>query len=314
MRRINGRVDLLSELGNFKALLKSGKVIQAEECSTLAYWIKGYNQQNYLFKTYEADNQIYRSKIIEKMALSVGIEVASTDLAYFGYYDGELTVDYRRSGYDYIPGTQILSEYLNFLRLTDLDKWKIYVPDYLLINYDEDEILNRMNNIETIELSLRHHFRKYSDCDAIVSSIVQKLKNIFCLDFFTMQRDRGHNNWEIEEKCAKSTAKLAPLIDSNRSFYYPSFRVLMPTSLNQNVSDVYEKLEYALNDEDNTYSLFYKLYEMYPPENLKQLVEAIEKENHFKMDSAIKIEILGSFQEHYTKLSEILEKRKGLGR
>ncbi len=312
MKQINGRIDLISLIGNFEKALKNGQIQEAKECSTMAYWIKDLNGKNYLFKTYESDNQKYRSLLVEKMANTVGIEVAHTQMAFLGYYDGELVEDYRKPMYQYITGTQILAEYLEFLRLCNQEEWEKLVPLYSRVNYEEDEIYNKMNNMETIEKALNHHFRKSSRKEEYVSKMIQDLKDRFCLDFLTMQRDRGHNNWEIEENLDQTSVKLAPMIDSNRSFYFPSFQVSMPPLANMKVSDLYEKLEVAMNIEG--YDCFSKLYEEYLPWEVERLITEIEEENHFKMENSIKLEILGSYKEHYQRLTEVMERRKGMGR
>jgi len=310
MKRIKGRIDLLEGIGDYKKAIRGGKLKEAKECTTKAYWIKDLEGINYLFKTYESDNQMYRSLLVEKIANQMGIPFAHTDLANFGYYDGELIVDYRRDGYDYIPGSNILMEYFHYLKDGGLEEFSSLFPNFKLYQYTEDEILLRMNNLVTIRHALSHRFRKWNNGRTITDQILEQLEQIFYLDFLTMQRDRGHHNWEIEENVELQEASLPPLIDSNRSFYFPSFEILLNPYPNIKATDLYEKLELQF-ELGGGVELVDSLYQRYTPEVLSDLLEEIETELHFHMEPEAKIEILSSYKEHYSKLEEVMKKQEG---
>lgn len=304
MNKINGRIDLFYLIKNLKIKMK-----EAKECSTKAYWLYDINGKNYLFKTYQSTNQMYRSLIIEKIAIKSGINFAHTELASFDTLDGELIENYKKESYDYLNGSTILEEYFLYLKEQEQEKMKQLFPKYKSYRYTLDEILLNMNNLETIEEALFYHYRTWENKEQIVKNIMEKLKHIFYLDFLTMQRDRGHNNWELEEKKNILYADLPPLIDSNRSFYLPSFQILLNPTYKMSPTSLYEKLEYMLDYDENN-DFFLQLYTENPPEKIEKIIKEIELEHQFLMEKEIKILIMASYNEHYQILTKILEKRR----
>lgn len=309
MKRINGRIDVLDFVGNYQKSLKNGQIKEAPECTTKAYWIRNLDGKNYLFKAYGENNQMYRSLLVQKIADQVGISFARSDLAMFGYYDGELVEDYRKEGYQYISGSKILAEYYEYIKSKQDEEFQMLFPHFHVYKYDYDEILLKMNNLVTIEHALLHHYRRSAKKQQITNEILKELKRRFCLDFLVMQRDRGHHNWEVEETKDLEYGALPPLIDSNQSFCSFSFQVLLNPTPNLKVSSLYEKLELVLEDKD--YELFYTLYDMFPVEEITRLLEEIQEERHFHMERESVIEIVSSYEEHYQKLTEIIEKKRG---
>jgi hypothetical protein len=310
MKRINGYIDLSSEIRKTK-INKRKNLVQTTRCSTDAYWIKNLNDKNYLFKVILENNQQYRSLIIEKMAAVVDIPVPHTELAILGYYKGELIEDYRKEGFSYISGTQILYEF--FLAMKDTEYIKSIIPEYLLkekLNEEElEELFNRLNNLETIWNALDFHYRKYPNKNTIVENMMSELAKRFAFDFITMQRDRHSSNWEVEEN--ESTSTLTPHFDSNRSFYYPFFHLKFRINNEYHVNYLYEELEYFLTYSDSFFcDYFYKLYELFTPEYLKKLIDQIEEELAFKFPKETLLELTGPYMKHYNKLTEIVERRK----
>lgn len=309
MERRNGYIDLTSEILKAKKRKKKD-FVATTRCSTDAYWIKNLNGKNYLFKVIVETNQLYRSLIIEEMAKIANIAVPHTELAILGYFKGELIEDYRKDDYRYIPGAIILYEY--FLAMKDTEYIKSIVPSYLLkekLTEEEiDIVLEKLNNLETIWNALDFHYRKYEKKNEIVFDIMKKLANRFAFDFITMQRDRHASNWETEEN--DTDAVLTPLYDSNRSFYYPSFDLKFHISDQYRKTDLYNELEYFLTYSDSDFvNYFYKLYELFTPSKISILIEQIEKKIESKIPRETYLEIIGSYQEHYEKLTEIVERR-----
>ena len=133
---INGRIDLFYLIKDLKIKMK-----EAKECSTKAYWLYDIKGKNYLFKTYQSPNQMYRSLIIEKMAIKSGINFAHTELASFDTLDGELIENYKKESYDYLNGSTILEEYFLYLKEQEQEKMKQLFPKYKSYRYTLDEIL-----------------------------------------------------------------------------------------------------------------------------------------------------------------------------
>ncbi len=271
MIRIKGRIDLLDFVKDYNKMLKRGQIKEARECTTKSFWIKNIEGKNYLFKSYGENNQMYRSLLVQKIANKVNIEFAKSDIAFFGYFEGELVEDYRKDGYLYTSGSKILSEYYEFIKSLNNEEYQYLFPHASFYKYSVDEILLKMNNFVTIEHAFLFHYRNNQNAVEITNALLKGLKKRFCLDFLTMQRDRGHHNWEVEETSDLKQAVLPPLIDCNRSFYYPSFSILLNPMPNLKVSYLYEKLDIALEDKDC--DLFYTLYDLFPPEAIEELIK-----------------------------------------
>lgn len=284
---------------------EQNQLIETKRCSTSAFWIKNLHKKNYLFKVTEK-NQEFRSLIIEEMANLTNIKVPHTQLATFNGYFGELIEDYRRPEYQYVSGSTILYEYFLFARNTDTIK--SIIPKYLnkdnLTNDEKNIILKQLNNLETIWNALEFRYQKYSNREAIIFTIMQKLAHRFSFDFITMQCDRHASNWEIEEN--NITADLTPLYDSNRSFYYPSFNLEFHIQEKFKSSEIYEELEYYLTYSDSIFSqYFYQLFAFFTPEKIENMIE-----KKTIIPKQVQIEMISSYKEHYSNIEKLMERRR----
>ncbi len=304
MNLYNGRINLEEEIKKEKRENSKIIIARAKESSKVAYWIRNFKGKNYLFKK-TAYEEKYRSLLVGKIAQEVGISFPKTKLAFYKGSDGELIEDYRKEGYAYISGTEILMEYFYFLEANN--KIDILFKDYNPYYYDEELILRKMNNLETIWNAVEFHFRKYPNKNTIVYQIISSLANRFALDFLTMQQDRTDFNWEIEENPLKDEGHLTPLFDCDKSFQ-SSFLIKLDSGENQKTSDTYEKLAYYLEISHSNYtSFFYSLFETYTPDRINAMIKELEKENDFIMEKEIKTEIMESYQIHYQEMQKILD-------
>ncbi|MCI8394088.1 MAG: hypothetical protein HFH86_01225 [Bacilli bacterium] len=277
---------------------------------TSSLWINNINGKNYLLKFWEENNQKYRALIIEKMAKIAQIPTPHIELISYKDYQGELIEDYRQEHFKYISGETILYEY--FLAMKHTTNFQSILPKYLLKDWltkdEKTELIKRLNNLETIWNAVEFHFRNYQHKNKIVYNILTNLANRFAFDFLTMQRDRHAANWEIEKN--RTSATLTPLFDSNRSFYFPSFNLEFHINEHYKLSDIYEELEYFLTYSERIFcAYFYNLYNRFSLTQLSNIINQIEKNINAEIPKDIKIEIMGSYEEHYEKLTEIIKRR-----
>lgn len=165
--------------------------------------VNGYSNlkyNHYLWKELKDRNHFYKSLIIEEMAQLSNIDVPHTELVISDCIHGELIEDYRKDGFRYISGTEILYDF--FQAEKDSDYLKQVIPHYLRKDYlDEMEkiqLLKYLNTLEIIWNALEFRYQKYLRKNEIVNHIMGDLSNRFAFDFLTMQRDRHASNWEVE--------------------------------------------------------------------------------------------------------------------
>lgn len=276
--------------------------------------VNGYSNlkyNHYLWKELKDRNQFYKSLIIEEMAQLSNIDVPHTELVISDCIHGELIEDYRKDGFHYISGTEILYDF--FQAEKDSDYLKQVIPHYLRKDYlDEMEkiqLLKYLNTLEIVWNALEFRYQKYLRKNEIVNHIMGDLSNRFAFDFLTMQRDRHASNWEVEEN--DEIARLTPHFDSNRSFYYPSFSLEFHVNSHFKVTDLYEELEYFLIYSDDSFChYFYTIYELFTPEKILLILDKIEIKLNHQIPIDLRLSIIGSYEEHYGQLRTIVERRK----
>ena len=293
---------------NFPKALKNNIIRKAVECSHDAYWLR-FENQSYLFKTCDSNPEIMKSLLVEKMAVNSGIETVKTRYATLGYSIGELILDYRKNGYRYINGAQILKEYYEYLKgINQLEVLRI--PN--IENLTETAILNQMNHLETIWNALEFHYRKLDPmlCATNVQRIMRKHAQRFCLDFLTMQSDRYNENWEIAENIITEEADLTPLYDSSKSFDLLNFYLKIGiTSVPR--YNTYRVLEELMDSSDNyTKKYFEQLYQENSPEKIAAYLNELSNEHGLKLSVEETQEILASYTKNYEIIAEMLQKEK----
>ena len=306
---MHGKIDLTKLVPNWQKALKSGIVKKADECTSLAYWIN-LDNQSYLFKTCDSKKEIVCNLLVQKIASEEKISVVETRFATLGYYFGELSKNYRKKDCNYLMGSQILHEYYIFLqkekRLTEL-------PIFQIENLPEEEILDQMNNLETIWQALNFHYTAlhYINKNQIVAEIMEDLVKRFCIDFLTMQKDRYNENWEIEENIQTNHATLTPLFDSNQSFSIFDFSPKMGVIDNSYTHNSTALLKNFLSfSEHDTVEYFKNLVEKNTPEKLEQDLKEILKENNIYLATEEQKEIIDSYEKHYNRIQQVLQERK----
>ena len=306
---MHGKIDLTKLVPNWQKALKSGIVKKAAECTSLAYWIN-LDNQSYLFKTCDSKKEIVCNLLVQKIASEEQISVVETRFATLGYYFGELSKNYRKKDCNYLMGSQILHEYYLFLqkekRLTEL-------PIFQIENLPEEEILDQMNNLETIWQALNFHYTAlhYINKNQIVAEIMEDLVKRFCIDFLTMQKDRYNENWEIEENIQTNHATLTPLFDSNQSFSIFDFSPKMGVIDNSYTHNSTALLKNFLSfSEHATVEYFKNLVEKNTPEKLEQDLKEILKENKIYLATEEQKEIIDSYEKHYNRIQQVLQERK----
>ena len=306
---MHGKIDLTKLVPNWQKALKSGIVKKADECTSLAYWIN-LDNQSYLFKTCDSKKEIVCNLLVQKIASEEKISVVETRFATLGYYFGELSKNYRKKDCNYLMGSQILHEYYLFLqkekRLTEL-------PIFQIENLPKEEILDQMNNLETIWQALNFHYTAlhYINKNQIVAEIMEDLIKRFCIDFLTMQKDRYNENWEIEENSRTNHATLTPLFDSNQSFSIFDFSPKMGVIDNSYTHNSTALLKNFLSfSEHDTVEYFKNLVEKNTPEKLEQDLKEILKENNIYLATEEQKEIIDNYEKHYNRIQQVLQERK----
>jgi len=265
------------------------------------------NGKKYIFKICPKNNQgeynlqfFYNDLIVKYICDEISLNCCDIDLINTNKKTGVIVPDYRKDGYNYVNGQQILKEYLKYLEDNKL------IEDVLgiTVKYPLDEnhrlfLINQMNNLETIWDALNYRYCKDSEnikTDKI-TRIMKELSKRFCLDYIVMQSDRHERNWEIEEK--DNEAVLTPLYDNETSFEWGIINPEMRVEIS-NIKGITNELEKYLRYSSNYFkNQFFDLFGFLTPQKLEEIIKKIEIERGFQFPYIYKQNIIKNYDSNY---------------
>lgn len=285
------------------------------------YFFKEINEciidgKKYIFKVCPKNNHgdytlkyFYNDLIIKYMCNEIFINCCDIDLITTNKKTGVIVPDYRKSGYNYINGKQILGEYLNYLEYNKLIEESLGIN----VKYPVDEnqrlfLINQINNLENIWDALNYRYRKDSENvrNDKITKIMTELGKRFCFDYLVMQSDRHERNWEIEEK--DDEAALTPLYDNETSFELGIINPEMRVEISSTKGIDNELEKYLCYSSDYFKNQFLDLFSFLTPQKLEEIIEKIEFERRFQFPYMYKENILKNYNLNYIDISNRIQR------
>lgn len=304
MDRLNGYIDLdLLLKENFEELKNKGIIQELAQFFEL-YKIN-INQKSYFFKKCNYQESV-TELIVNQMLNYAKIPNIKYDLACINGAYGVISKNFKKNGYKYIEGYEILQEYKESLKkqiskTKDKEYGKVLADDY-------EMFFNTSGNIfEIIWHALEYHYRDFKNKQEIVFKIMQQLSITHIKDLLILNQDRHSANWIIEEN--KDDANL--VIDFDHGLAFRDFETndlrINPLGESSLSSNNYEELEKFIKWSDKSiYNLITDLRSKLGMENLKKAIKAVEKKIGVPIREDVKKDIITKFSEHIKKVDKIL--------
>ena len=267
------------------------------------YWLL-INGEKYYFKT---SAYIYEEVIASECARFLGIDAVVYDLAEFKYLEGVISKSYRKEGYDYVSGDEILLEYLedndNIIKLKEMG----YDQEKLIQLTRRYKIADSINTLEILWQVLEYRYpRNTEDIKRIMDNFVL----IFILNILLSQTDGMPQNWEIEESI--DGISLVPFFDGELMFKKLDVQIDSNCSLSVNFNDKnrsnYDILREFLKVSSQEFiNLFIEKFNLLTIENFLSIIEQIERRIGTKIPTIDRQEIIDNFIENRERIAIILE-------
>lgn len=276
------------------------------------YFFKETNEcvidgKKYIFKICTKNSQgqynlefFYNDLIVKYICDEISLDCCDIDLINTNKKMGVIVSDYRKDGYNYINGQQILGEYLMYLEENKLIEESLGIS----VKYPLDEnhrlfLINQMNNLETIWDALNYRYRNDQENiknDKIIK-IMSELSKRFCLDYLVMQSDRHERNWEVEEKGNNSS--LTPLYDNETSFEWGIINPEMRVEISgmKGINNELEK--YLIYSSDYFRNNFLDLFKSLTPQKIEEIITKIEIERGFQFPYIYKRNVIKHYELNY---------------
>ena len=309
MKRLDGFIDFSALLGtNIETLIKSRIV---KDITTKDLGIKRYiitiGDKDYFFKECNYRDAI-TELIVNEMLDYARIRNIKYDLACIDGCYGVISKDFKKEGYHYYDGDEILEEYRQGLRkqmseTEDKEFRKVLEEEYESMYYTSNNLL------EVIWNALDYHFRDFENKDSLVSRTMRQLCITHMKDMLILNQDRNSTNWVIEEN--GDDANLVPDFDHGESFEDYNMNALHINPLGK--QDVgrdnnYIELEKFIKWSDkSTYKVWEYLKSKLGMANLDIAIKKVEEKIGVPIHEDTKEKIRERFQKHQIKLDEILE-------
>ncbi len=308
MKRLDGFIDFNSLLGaNLEALIKNGIVQDITSGFKLTRYIIKIGDKKYFFKECSYKEAI-TELIVNEMLDYARIRNIKYDLACIDGCYGVISKDFKKEGYHYYDGDEILEEYRQGLRkqmseTEDKEFRKVLEEEYESMYYTSNNLL------EVIWNALDYHFRDFENKDSLVSRTMRQLCITHMKDMLILNQDRNKFNWVIEE--SEKEANLVPDFDHGETFKDKHWSALHINPLGKKymIDNSYKELEKFIKWSDkSTYKVLEYLKSKLGMNNLDIAIKKVEEKIGVPIHEDTKEEIRESFQKHQIKLEEILEK------
>jgi len=301
MKRIDGFIDILSyyedfciehEICSFPVFetLKELKLAKQSSYAIEQYWFKINNEKYYFKRT----NYPYHELIGSEIAKLLGIKAVEYDLAMYAYTKGVISLNYKKRGYKYYSGYELLRSYL----LKNKDEL-LKVGYEELNRYDVD----RLNNLEIIWQMLEVKFPEVSH-ESLVKTLMGIIEQ-FIFMILTNQYDKGAQNWELELKDNK--LDVVPLFDMEDILSETDEN----TSMFTGVSDIYCNIsailrQFFVKSSQEFIDLFLEKYNLLTEESFLEAIKKVENKINSPIPHDVKTELINNFKLHRQRLKTVI--------
>ena len=293
MDRINGFIDVdklldipkkeiydVTEL--LKFILKNNNTVKVCKRRMNSQFVLSfvYNGETYYFK-FDSLVSPYNELMFYNLALDMGIDSVSYDIAKLGVYEGVISKDFKEKGSKYISGRKILN-----------------------ISHGKD--FNKYNTLYDIWADLEDYFKDRSDRQDIVAKLMDKLIRIFIFDLLIGQEDRHPDNWGIV-KYPNGEVDLQINLDNSRGLVDHPIMVKHQLRMDQDfmfTEDMIEKFQIVSSDEFS--SILPNYLWVISRENILKIFAKIEAQAGTVMPEELKNEYLKKFLIYYDFFDELL--------
>ena len=293
MERINGFIDVdklldipkkeiydVTEL--LKFILKNNNTVKICKRRMNAQFVFSfdYNGETYYFK-FDSLVSPYNELMFYNLALDMGIDSVSYDIAKLGVYEGVISKDFKVPGAKYISGRKIL-------------------------NINHGQYFNKYNTLYDIWADLEDYFKDRSDRQDIVAKLMDKLVRIFIFDLLIGQEDRHPDNWGIV-KYPNGEVDLQINLDNSRGLVDHPIMVKHQLRMDQDfmfTEDMIEKFQIVSSDEFS--SILPNYLWVISRENILKTFVKIETQTGTVMPEELKNEYLKKFLIYYDFFDELL--------
>lgn len=266
------------------------------------HWIT-INNENYYLKR---SNYWEQELVTEELFKLLSLENLHYDVAILDNVVYVISEDYRKKGYDYITGREILE---NFYTEVKKEEKTFFKDNYgLRLNARKEKVGNLLNNLEDSWLALAYRYRNNPDKDKIIYEIVNELKMRFLVrGILLMDSDYHANNWVIEED---DKVALVPNFDNESTLMTDIYGLPFGVSKENVNNSAYSQLEYFLSVSDSeNVNLFIDLYDKAGPELLQEAILKVEQERGIKISK--KNIFLENYTRNYENLKPLVNKYRG---
>ena len=307
MKRFNGFIDFNVLLGaNLETLIRNGIIKDVTNGLKVSRYIIKIGEKKYFFKECNYKEAI-TELIVNEMLNYARIPNIKYDLAYINGIYGVISKDFKKEGYHYFSGAEILEEYEKGLKkgvseAEDVEFRKVLQEEYENIYY------SKSNVFEVIWHALEWHFKDFENRDNIVFKIMRQLCITHIKDMLILNQDRNASNWVIEEN--KNDANLVPDFDHGETFKDDNWSSLHINPLGEKymTDNSYMEFEKFIKWSDkSTYKILLYLKSKLGMNNLDISIKRVEEKIGVSINEEVKEEIRNSLKKHQNKLDEILE-------
>ncbi len=311
MEQENGIVLLDHVIPNWQKALKNHIVVPNNLCGPFynGYWIRGIEEKNWFLKISKKnglDSSFYIELWMEELARNVSIPSIQSKIVKCGKnVYGLVSESYLASGYDIVTGEYIIRTYQEKL-LNKRDQKNEKDLNSMLNDYQGE-----ISSLEFIWEALEDYFNDYSNKRYILFGILRGLTERYIFSFLTLNRDFHAGNWEL--LVSPTHAVLTPLydmdlsLDKNYEMRHNSMRATM-----KDVSIYEDFMEFYWLSSPYFKKELERQFSILTPEFLKVSLENVIKEHGIFMDVREKQKLLEIYDNHFEKITSMLERRKTL--
>lgn len=296
MKRTNGYIDLDSYYEDLDKK-KLDTLIKPSDYSDEHFWLT-IDEEDYYFK---ATNFPYNELVCYEIAKLLGMDALEYDLAKFKNFYGVISKNYKKPGYKYIPGYDILKKYY------DHNKEIVEKMGLSKINWQEDyesPCYIHMNNLETIWTALEYSYPCFD-----ISPSFLKIVNQFIFIILTAQEDKGSQNWEAEE--SENSIDIVNIFDNESAYLGYDCEVAMSTNFDDACHKLMDVLKTFLNLSSQEFvNLFLEKYNLLSEEAFLNILDIVEVKTGVNIPESEKTRLISNFKNNRENIKIVLEELK----
>lgn len=283
--------------------------------------IKGYyyrftianKQGEYYFKECSYEEAI-TELIVNEMLDILGIENVKYDMAILNGHRGVISESFRRPGFRYYTGKQLIDTYLENLPVEIEENEGTELGDILKSEYDEyknefDGTFTK-NNFELIIHAIDYHTRNRDDKLDSRFKILDKLVTFHLADIMLLNQDRNRTNWLVEEN--DDEIGLVRIFDNGEAFKDKGWIALrvIPIERESVRTNTYIELKDFITRSDSSYfERFKDIYSKLSPEVLEACIEKVEEKTRAKVIPNVRSKIINTYKNHYGKIGKMIDSK-----